>query len=85
MHKVKLDITRQLITQQPARIHRLCRPRGATTGSLIRGARGGRINVTTSYTVYMCHGAQIQMHGSGQRGPTNLAGKSPVERVTALS
>jgi len=85
MHKVTLDITRQLITRQLTRIYRLCRLRGPTTGSLIPGVRGGLINVTTSYTVYTCHGEPILMPGSGQHVLTNLVGKFPVERVTALS
>ena len=85
MHKVTLDITRQLITRQLTRIYPLCRLRGPTTGSLIPGVRGGLINVTIRYTVYMCHGAPIQMHGNGQHVLTNLVGKFPVERVTVLS
>jgi len=85
MHKVTLDIMRQLIMRQLTRIYRLCRLQGPTTGSLIPGVRGGLINVTTSYTVYTCHGEHSPMHGSGQHVLTNLVGRFPVERVGAPS
>jgi hypothetical protein len=48
-----------------------------TTGSPILPVRGGPINATINYMAHMSRGKHKPVRGSGQLGPTNMAGMSP--------